>query len=109
MPVQQHRREDADEGLIVGEAGGAALPALLEQPADGHRVEIARFADALRIQRFGDVIQRHLDSDAVAAPAPIMSAPTKARPRFCPHCSAGALVRTEGCDKCLECGYSKCS
>ncbi|MFO1016713.1 MAG: adenosylcobalamin-dependent ribonucleoside-diphosphate reductase [Hyphomonadaceae bacterium] len=57
----------------------------------------------------GDVIQRHLDSDAVAAPAPIMSAPTKARPRFCPHCSAGALVRTEGCDKCLECGYSKCS
>ncbi|MCC6788675.1 MAG: adenosylcobalamin-dependent ribonucleoside-diphosphate reductase [Hyphomonadaceae bacterium] len=58
----------------------------------------------------GDVIQRHLDSDTVTAPeiAPPPAAP-RARPRFCPKCSAGALIRTEGCDKCLECGYSKCS
>jgi ribonucleoside-diphosphate reductase alpha chain len=59
----------------------------------------------------GDVIQRHLDSDTIAAPvtaadpAPV----TKSRPRLCPKCSAAALVRTEGCDKCLDCGYSKCS
>ncbi len=59
----------------------------------------------------GDVIQRHLDGDAVesaiahAEPA----APTaSAKPRSCPRCSASALVRAEGCDKCLECGYSKC-
>lgn len=57
----------------------------------------------------GDVIQRHLDSDTVAARAPVTAAPTQTRPRFCPKCSAGALIRTEGCDKCLECGYSKCS
>lgn len=57
----------------------------------------------------GDVIQRHLDSDAVSAPAPEKPAASKARPRFCPKCSAGALIRAEGCDKCLECGYSKCS
>lgn len=55
----------------------------------------------------GDVIQQHLDSDTVSAPAP--AALTQARPRFCPKCNAGALIRTEGCDKCLECGYSKCS
>jgi len=59
----------------------------------------------------GDVIQRHLDSDAISAPMPTETVPStqKARPRFCPKCSAGALVRSEGCDKCLECGYSKCS
>ncbi len=59
----------------------------------------------------GDVIQRHLDSDTVSAPTPSETAPhaSKTRPRFCPKCSAGALIRTEGCDKCLECGYSKCS
>jgi ribonucleoside-diphosphate reductase alpha chain len=57
----------------------------------------------------GDVIQRHLDSDTVSARAPVTAAPMQTRPRFCPKCSAGALIRTEGCDKCLECGYSKCS
>lgn len=59
----------------------------------------------------GDVIQRHLDSDTIAAPvtaadpAPVANS----RPRFCPKCNAAALVRAEGCDKCLDCGYSKCS
>ncbi|MBL8547823.1 MAG: adenosylcobalamin-dependent ribonucleoside-diphosphate reductase [Hyphomonadaceae bacterium] len=58
----------------------------------------------------GDVIQRHLDSNVVSAPAVVAAPPSpQARPRFCPKCSAGALIRTEGCDKCLECGYSKCS
>jgi len=59
----------------------------------------------------GDVIQRHLDSDAVSTPAgSAQAAPIpQSRPRFCPKCSTGALIRTEGCDKCLDCGYSKCS
>jgi ribonucleoside-diphosphate reductase alpha chain len=26
----------------------------------------------------------------------------------CPRCGAAALIRVEGCDKCLECGHSKC-
>jgi ribonucleoside-diphosphate reductase alpha chain len=29
--------------------------------------------------------------------------------RFCPKCSQPGLVRREGCDLCLSCGYSKCS
>lgn len=59
----------------------------------------------------GDVIQRHLDSDAISALTRTETAPAiqKTRPRFCPKCSAGALIRSEGCDKCVECGYSKCS
>src|SRR5690606_16100590 len=44
----------------------------------------------------GDVVQRHLDSDAVesAPPAP----PSQAKARICPKCNAAALIRTEGCD-----------
>jgi len=63
----------------------------------------------------GDVVQRHLDSDAVrsVAPAsaarPVATVVTAAKPRSCPKCGAAALIRTEGCDKCLECGHSKCS
>ncbi len=56
----------------------------------------------------GDVIQRHLDSGSVQAPV-LEPAPLLAKPRTCPKCSAPALLRSEGCDKCLECGYSKCS
>lgn len=56
----------------------------------------------------GDVIQRHLDNDAIKAVVnhdPV----SQVKPRFCPKCGAAALIRAEGCDKCLECGYSKCT
>jgi len=54
----------------------------------------------------GDVVQRHLDVDAVR-PTPTGAA--MAKPRSCPKCGAAAFIRAEGCDKCLECGHSKCS
>ena len=57
----------------------------------------------------GDVIQRHLDADAVAPPALAPEAPASVKRPACPRCGAPALVRSEGCDKCLECGHSKCS
>ena len=62
----------------------------------------------------GDAIQRHLDGDAVRTPAPAAleadaSPGAAVKPRGCPKCGAAALIRAEGCDKCLECGYSKCS
>jgi ribonucleoside-diphosphate reductase alpha chain len=56
----------------------------------------------------GDVIQRHLDSDAIRA-AVTHDTRVQAKPRSCPKCGVAALIRAEGCDKCLECGYSKCS
>ncbi|WP_395646938.1 adenosylcobalamin-dependent ribonucleoside-diphosphate reductase [Terricaulis sp.] len=55
----------------------------------------------------GDVVQRHLDADAVKPDKP--SPTLGAKPKSCPRCGALALIRTEGCDKCLECGHSKCS
>ncbi|MBS0385022.1 MAG: adenosylcobalamin-dependent ribonucleoside-diphosphate reductase [Proteobacteria bacterium] len=57
----------------------------------------------------GDVIQQHLDADAVAPAAADAPAVRVPKPRACPKCGAAALIRAEGCDKCLECGYSKCS
>ncbi len=56
----------------------------------------------------GDVIQRHLDSDTIKTVVAQESGP-RVKPRGCPKCGAAALIRAEGCDKCLECGYSKCS
>jgi ribonucleoside-diphosphate reductase alpha chain len=58
----------------------------------------------------GDVIQRHLDGDALhIGKSEKPAAAVQARPRACPKCAAAALIRAEGCDKCLECGYSKCA
>ncbi len=66
----------------------------------------------------GDVIERHLEvvepraaepcaaAEPPASVEPVSSAGT--RPRGCPKCGAAALRRSEGCDSCLACGYSKC-
>ncbi len=27
---------------------------------------------------------------------------------FCPQCGMGTFIRSEGCRKCLSCGYSEC-
>jgi ribonucleoside-diphosphate reductase alpha chain len=61
----------------------------------------------------GGVIERHLDAEpapmaceevAVEAPPASRARPTAA----CPRCGGFDLVRKEGCDTCLGCGYSKC-
>ncbi|WP_395648004.1 adenosylcobalamin-dependent ribonucleoside-diphosphate reductase [Terricaulis sp.] len=57
----------------------------------------------------GDVIQKHLDGDAIRPSFTAEVGPNGTKPRGCPKCGAAALIRAEGCDKCLECGYSKCS
>ncbi len=38
------------------------------------------------------------------------SGPSASTPRLrqCPKCGQAGLVKQEGCDKCLDCGYSKC-
>ena len=58
----------------------------------------------------GDVIQRHLESDAgFSSDDSASHCATRIKPRACPKCGAAALIRAEGCDKCLECGHSKCA
>ena len=57
----------------------------------------------------GEVIERHigLDSGTVGPKADELVAATASKP-CCPKCGLPALIRVEGCDKCLECGHSKC-
>jgi len=57
----------------------------------------------------GEVIERHIgeEAEATGPKADETPASTAARP-CCPKCGAAALIRVEGCDKCLECGHSKC-
>jgi len=58
----------------------------------------------------GDIIERHLVS---LAGGPVEAAkfelpPHSFSPAACPQCGAAKLVKVEGCNNCLECGYSKC-
>jgi ribonucleoside-diphosphate reductase alpha chain len=62
----------------------------------------------------GDVIERHLAAIGGACPAS-PAAEAMAEPRaaarpasVCPRCGGQALLRKEGCDTCMSCGYSKC-
>lgn len=58
----------------------------------------------------GDIVERHLrslEADDLSCPHPAFSHPFT--PATCPQCGAAALVRVEGCNNCLDCGYSKCS
>jgi len=57
----------------------------------------------------GEVIERHIGSEAAPTGPKADETPSSAAPRpACPRCGAAALVRVEGCDKCLDCGHSKC-
>jgi len=71
----------------------------------------------------GDVIERHMkatgfmteEHDGLSAEAmrKVTGAPPDGmdalRAPQCPKCGQPGLIRQEGCDTCLNCGYSKCS
>jgi ribonucleoside-diphosphate reductase alpha chain len=68
----------------------------------------------------GEVIERHLidigfmarpdagETDAQRAATAVAGA-EGAAVRRCPRCSAAGLIRLEGCDTCINCGYSRCA
>ena len=67
----------------------------------------------------GAVIERHLELTAgeasadadpapAANPAAVAETPVPASRSACPRCGTPGLVRKEGCDSCLDCGYSRC-
>jgi ribonucleoside-diphosphate reductase alpha chain len=68
----------------------------------------------------GEVIERHLidigfigrpdtgESDAQRAAAAVAEA-EGAAVRRCPRCGAVGLIKLEGCDTCINCGYSRCA
>lgn len=62
----------------------------------------------------GEVMEQHMiDIGFIANPGPetrkpLQEAVGESPAKFCPKCSQPGLVRREGCDLCLSCGYSKC-
>jgi ribonucleoside-diphosphate reductase alpha chain len=57
----------------------------------------------------GDIVERHLAGpagDEQRRQAEAFVHPFT--PAACPLCGASALVKVEGCNNCLDCGYSKC-
>ncbi len=66
----------------------------------------------------GEVIERHLVATGFMPPreslAPLQDAQAVAiaagelRGRTCPRCGSPALIRQEGCDTCVACGFSRC-
>lgn len=66
-----------------------------------------RYVSSL-LAAIGDIVERHL-AGVTAVEAPSRAFEPAARPLpQCPQCGAAALIRVEGCNNCLECGYSKC-
>jgi len=115
-------RRGGDVSFVVEE-----LKAVFD-PRGGHWVE-GRYIPSL-LAAIGEVIERHMiatgfivnpnaDPEAEAPPIALpvsgpASAPAAsigddtARLRGCPKCGAPGLIRQEGCDTCVSCGYSKC-
>ncbi len=85
-------------------------------PQGGAWVE-GRYVPSL-LAAIGSVIDGHLAAKALPgkalAPAPeTHESISPARPALshssCPRCGSPGLVRKEGCDSCIDCGYSKCA
>ncbi|MCA1748046.1 MAG: adenosylcobalamin-dependent ribonucleoside-diphosphate reductase [Sphingomonadales bacterium] len=56
----------------------------------------------------GGVIERHLEPELELGSLPDKTEAAVRPYKSCNSCGAPAVIRLEGCDKCLECGYSKC-
>jgi ribonucleoside-diphosphate reductase alpha chain len=57
----------------------------------------------------GDIVERHLHAAGIGdrpKAEPAFAHPFT--PAACPQCGAAKLVKIEGCNNCLDCGYSKC-
>ncbi|MGE5515595.1 MAG: adenosylcobalamin-dependent ribonucleoside-diphosphate reductase [Bacteroidota bacterium] len=69
----------------------------------------------------GEIIERHMidigflpnpkaareEPDLVSEPKNVVAL-NQSKLRHCPKCNQPSLLRSEGCDSCLSCGYSKC-
>ncbi|TWA86142.1 ribonucleoside-diphosphate reductase class II [Azospirillum brasilense] len=109
-------RRGGEVGFVVEE-----LKAVFD-PRGGAWMQ-GRYVPSL-LAAIGDVIERHLkaidmlpDDGALSAPpsadfepasAAAVSGTEPANLRQCPKCGQPGLIRQEGCDTCLSCGYSKC-
>lgn len=107
-------RRGGDVSFVVEE-----LKAVFD-PRGGHWVN-GHYVPSL-LAAIGEVIEQHMiaigfiappDSSFVEAARRKVAAgdPEEPKPgglRACPKCNSPSLIRQEGCDTCVSCGYSKC-
>ena len=104
-------RRGGDVGFVVEE-----LKAVFD-PRGGAWMG-GRYVPSL-LAAIGDVIERHMrligflpggvaTSSVAAGGAEQGDDPVQRPGAQCPKCGGFGLVRKEGCDSCLDCGYSKC-
>ena len=95
-------RRTSDVGFVAEE-----LKAVFD-PRGGAWMQ-GRYVPSL-LAAIGDIVDRHLagmgETRAEAAAFELPSAP--AVMSQCPQCGSASLVKVEGCNNCLSCGYSKC-
>jgi ribonucleoside-diphosphate reductase alpha chain len=81
-------------------------------PRGGYWME-GRYVPSL-LAALGEVMEQHMIDIGFIAESEtqeresLQEAVGESPARFCPKCSQPGLVRREGCDLCLSCGYSKC-
>jgi ribonucleoside-diphosphate reductase alpha chain len=66
----------------------------------------------------GEVLEKHMIAIGFIAPHSAPLVPSERRAvavaaegapaRFCPRCGQPSLVKIEGCESCVACGYSRC-
>jgi ribonucleoside-diphosphate reductase alpha chain len=81
----------------------AAIGGVIEK----HLVEIG-FLSTADTPLLGKAVEQRLKAAVGAREPADGSADTSARMGQCPNCGAAALTHQEGCDICLNCGYSRC-
>lgn len=94
-------RRSTDVGFVAEE-----LKAVFD-PRGGAWME-GRYVPSL-LAAIGDIVERHLhDRAGNERPTESVVFAHPFTPAACPQCGASKLVKVEGCNNCLECGYSKC-
>ncbi len=104
-------RRGGDVSFVVEE-----LKAVFD-PRGGQWME-GKYVPSL-LAAIGGVIERHMidigfitmpvGSEEGEGPLGLQKAVGDTAHRQCPKCGAASLIRQEGCDACLSCGYSKCA
>ena len=64
------------------------------------------------VARIGAVLQAHIESGGkmpleTSQGIEVIASP-RARPETCPDCGRSSVIRSEGCRKCQDCGWSQC-
>ncbi|SJZ34827.1 ribonucleoside-diphosphate reductase class II [Enhydrobacter aerosaccus] len=89
---------------------GRYVPSLLAaigNVIERHLIEIG-FLSAAESPRIAEAVEQRLKAAAGARPPGEGAGEGASKMGQCPNCGAAALTHQEGCDICLNCGYSRC-